>query len=348
MLMTLDIANVLKQYNIGTLESSSKAFHGFVNETNLVKTSKGQFVVRRNQRRLSEESHRYRHALIQWLNDNNFPTPPVIPTRNGDTLLTMGGRSYEVFPFIDGVDYDSVHPNQLYSVGETLAHYHDLTTDFPAPIGEQRPRYSAQDVMALSERLLERDMMGDLYDDLMWYDMRAAQIRAIITNDVYTRLPHVVVHGDVHRDNFLFRNDEVVALLDFDQAVWDARISDLADAIVGFASECSNHLMFSSWGVYKGPINEDCSTRLLAAYGTVSPLTRAEIMLLPLMIELHWMQGELGRVFSTPEGAPDYHLSVLQQGRWLSQWLANMTETLLTRWSHTETTPQKRLRASAA
>ena len=35
--------------------------------------------------------------------------------------------------------------------------------------------------------------------------------------------PHLPIHGDVHADNFRFVGDRVAALLDFDQAEWEAR-----------------------------------------------------------------------------------------------------------------------------
>lgn len=345
--MPLDIGRVLQHYELGTLENVSKAFHGFVNETVFIKTSQGRFVVRRNHRRHSEEMHRYRHALMARLCEQNFPAPHLIPTRDRETLLVLDGRSYEITPYIDAKDYDPSHPDQIRSVGEVLAHYHRAIKGFPAPPGDHAPRYSGHDVMALSERLLERDVMGDLYDMLMWYDLRAAKLRNL-TLEPYARLPHLVIHGDVHRDNLLFQNDEVVALLDYDQAAWDARIADIADLVVGFTTDCTSTSNIITWGVYKGPIAVECATELLAGYNSVFPLTEPEITMLPVIIELLWLQGELGRVFSTPEGAPDYHLNVLDQGRWLSEWMQDHAEYLVARWNNLPELSFKRMTASAA
>ncbi len=338
MLMPIDIANVLKHYDLGALESATRAIHGFVNETAFVKTSEGRFVLRRNQRRLSEETHRYRHALIAWLQGSDFPCPTFIPTRTGDTLLVLDGFTYEVMPFIDAHEYNPENPQHLLAIGTILAQYHLAIDGFDPPpmLGEQTPRYHSHDVMALSERLLERDIMGDLYEELMWYDLRAAKLRALLPDDAYERLPHLVAHGDVHRDNFLFQYNDVVALLDYDQATWDVRITDLADAIVGFTTDCTVPRMPNTWGIYKGPIDEECATRLLASYHAVAPLTPAEISSLPILVELVWLQGELGRVFSTPEGAPEYHQDVLNQGRWLSEWLEEHSEHLIERWLNIE------------
>jgi homoserine kinase type II len=351
MLLPVDVGRVLTYYDLGTLENVSKAFHGFVNETIFVTTTTGRYVMRRNHRRFSEETHRYRHALIRWLGKNGFPTSQIIPTKTGDTLLVLDGRTYEVAPFIEAHDYDPNHPSQNVSVGKTLARYHQAIRGFDPPPGDTLPRYSAHDVMALSERLLERDIMGDLYHMLMWYDLRAAQIRRILPDSRYANLPHVLIHGDVHRDNFLFQGDKVAALIDFDQATWDARISDLADLLVGFSTAQSPNSSVMAWGVYKGPIELEGATRMLAAYQMVNPLDETEIKTLPLMIELVWLQGELGRVFSTPEGAPEYHTNVLEQGKWLSEWMQKHYDEIVKRWLKlptAETNNSLRLLAPAA
>lgn len=342
MLLPLDIGKVLRFYDLGKLQSLTKAYRGYVNETVFVQTSKGMFVLRRNHRRLTEEGHRYRHALMSWLREQGFPAPELIPTRTGETLLYYEDRTYEVTRYIAGGEYDPANPHHIVSVGETLARYHRAVMQFAAPPGEPPLRYSPHNVMALSERILERDMMGELYDMLRWYDTRAAQLRTLLPEQRYNHLPHLVIHGDIHRDNFLFANDDVVGLLDYDQVAWDARIADLADAIVGFASDCCKQTNIVSWGVYSGPLNVACASTLVAAYQSILPLTSAEIAALPVVIEILWLQGELGRVLSTPEGAPDYHLNVLEQGRWLSDWMSERSEALVAAWNQGRDIPGPR------
>lgn len=332
MLTLLDIERVLTFYDLGDLYGVTQACRGAVNETAFINTSSGRFVVRRNHRRLGESAQRYRHALINWLNERDFATPPLLTTRAGDTLLELDGRFYEIMVYVTGKDYDPERPRQLASIGATLAQYHRLVQDFPAPDESSLHRYSAQNSMALIEKLLERDIMGELYEPLTWYAQRVSQLRVTLPDTVYARLPHLLIHGDIHRDNLLFEGNEVVALLDYDQTSWDVRVTDIADALVGFAttSEKAGQMM---WGVFRGPLDEARATRLVGAYNQVFPLSLAEISALPTLINLLWLQGELGRVISTPEGAPDYHQSVLDQGRLLSEWMSKHQDRLLAQWS---------------
>ncbi len=331
MITTDDLIHVLTLYDLGTFHSVTPARRGVVNETAFVETNRGRFVVRRNNRRVRMDDQRYRHRLTNWLRDQGCAAPGLIATREGETLVELDGRIYEIHEFVDGEEFDYKRPEQLHSVGGVIAHFQQAIEGFEPPSNQYEPRYSPQNVLALAEWLLQRDAMGELYEQLRWYDLRAAQLRSQVSRDLYAALPHVVIHGDVHIDNFIFKGDEVTALIDYDQATWDARIVDIADALIGFTT-ATGYEQRMVWGLFRGPLDEDRATRLLSGYLEVSSLTATEIATLPLIVELAWLQGELGRVISTAEGSPEYHQDVLQQGRWLSEWMQERNEALTARW----------------
>lgn len=330
MLTAADITQIVSYYDLGTVYSTSQATRGNMNETAFVQTNQGTWVVRRNHRRQSEAAQRYRHQFITQLYNRGVPVPPLMSTRDGDTLLIHNRRSYEIMGFIKGDEYNPNQPAQLESVGATLGLYHTVARDMPAPPDSPERRYVPQGVLALNEVMVRRDIMGDLTPMLSWYDLRAARLRKVLSDATYDALPHLVIHGDIHRDNFLFQDDQVVALLDYDQIAWDIPLADLADALVAFASV--QNAQTHNWGVFQGPLDEDRAARLIEAYTRVAPLSSHEITLLPAILEVLWLQAELGRVFATPEGEPEYHLSVLEQGQALVTWLDEHRDSLTRQW----------------
>lgn len=346
MLTTAVITQVLSHYDLGILHSATAALRGFVNETGFAQTSEGQFVVRRNNRRNSEAVLRYRHQLISYLSANDFPTAALVPARTGDTLLALGGRFYEVMQFVRGESVQTGHPEHLFSVGETLARYHMLMHRCPPPPDAPQMRYSPHCLLGMTEELLKHDDMGDLTDVVTWYDARTAYLRKMLPDEMYAHLPHVVIHGDMHRDNVLFAQDRVVALLDYDQVGWDTPLADLCDALIAFASNRKPGAV--NWGIFPGPLDEACADVLLEGYTSVLPLSSTELAVLPILLEVLWLQGELGRVLSTPEGAPDYHRSVLHQGCQLSQWLNEHREYVTAHWAQIVQRASRHCRAVAA
>jgi homoserine kinase type II len=333
MLTSSDITHVLSRYNLGPVEGIAAAGHGFVNETAIVVTKCGRFVVRRNHHRFSLPAICYRHRLIDHLCQRSFPTARLIPNAGGSTVTIIDGRIYEVQEYVHGTDFDPHRPGQIAEVGATLACYHQAVAEFPSPGNETLPRYAPTRITALTETLYERDVMGELHADLAWYDARAAALRSAMPDQVYAALPRVLIHGDMHPDNVRFAGDRVVALLDFDQVEHDARIVDLADALVGFTTRPLPSEA-TSWGVFRGPLDIAQTMTLVCSYGQIAPLLPGEVAALPVLIEVLWLRSELGRVISTPEGAPDYHASVLAQGKRLSAWMQQHASTLIDHWSN--------------
>lgn len=320
MLTQFDIEQALAHYELGALRSVRPAMHGLVNETAFVETALGRFVVRRNQRRLGQASLDLRQRLLNFLRNRGFPAPRLIAARTGATAVAVAGRFFEVFTFIEGDDFNPDRSAHLRATGAILARYHRVISAFPDPPSPQEPRYVPGGLHGLTERLMQRDMMGDLTGMLNWYDLRATELRRALPDAAYHALPRVLIHGDMHRDNILFRGDVVAALLDFDQVTIDARLVDLADALVGLALGTAPE-GWSPWGVYPGPLDPQRAQELVAGYNTRAPLSAAERSALPLLIETIWLQGNLRRVLLTGDAEPDYHIEVLEQGRWLSRWM---------------------------
>jgi homoserine kinase type II len=320
MLTQHDVERALQSYDLGTVRSARPASHGVVNETAFAETSAGRYVVRRNQRKLGRASLDLRHRLLGWLRAHGFPAPRLIPARSGETAVEIDGRLFEVFTFIDGDEFNADRPAHINGAGTVLARYHSAVEDFPDLPLDQGPRYTTSSLPGLIERTMQRDVMGDLTEPLNWYDRRAVDLRKALPEAAYMALPHVLIHGDVHRDNLIFRGDAVAALIDFDQVTIDARLVDIADALVDFAVGAAPPDWYP-WGVYAGPLDADRAQNLLRGYCQMNPLTPPERSALPIMVEVIWLQGNLRRVLMTLDAEPDYHLEVLGQGRRLSMWL---------------------------
>ncbi|NJM07613.1 homoserine kinase [Candidatus Gracilibacteria bacterium] len=317
------IERVLANYPIGQLHEFRIAARGQVNETALIKTSMGRFVLRRNQRRLGHADLERRHMLLRYLQQDGFPAPQLATSHTGTTAVILDGRIYEISSFIDGDSFDSDTTGQVAAVGALLASYHRTVRELTIIPPNDECRYGPVVLLSLLERLLQRDMMGDLQPQLAWYDRRAMELRRLLPAVQIATLPHLTIHGDIHRDNVLFAAEHAVALIDFDQISYDLRLVDLVDALIAFASY-ENPPDWNPWGVYRGPLHPDAAATLINAYTAIDPLSGAERTALPLLIESAWLQGELRRVLLTPDGAPEYHSDVLEQGQALSAALNAM------------------------
>lgn len=337
MLTKPTIEEILAWYNLGMLHQATAAYQGNVNETVFIQTDSGLFVLRHNRQHHGAQTHRYRHALMGCLNSRGFPAPRLIPTCEGSTLLNLNRQWYEVQEFVAGTDYDADCPDQVASIGNILARYHTQVRECAQPPGESEPRYSPTRILGLIERVMEADVMGDLWALLAWYDVRIAQIRAALPEREYAQLPHCIIHGDMHPNNLRFVAGDVVALLDYDQVAWDARIVDLADALISFASG-SVGATYAPRGVFAGPLDLERTTAIIGAYAAMSSLRPEEIAVLPALVELIWLQEELHWVATALERPAEDRVEVLNQGRWLAEWMRDQREQLVAHWTEVATT----------
>jgi homoserine kinase type II len=326
------IEQILTHYDLGTLHQAMTTEQGNVNETVVIQTDAGQFVLRHNRPPQRERLLRYRHTLMTCLHTHGFALPRLIPTRDGETLLQLDRGWYEIQEFIAGEDYDPDRFAQVASIGTILARYHTVVRACPAPAQESQPRYSPARILGLIERVMEADVMGDLLPSLSWYDLRISQMRKTLSETQYAQLPHCVIHGDMHQNNLRFVDDEAIALLDYDQVAWDARLVDLVDALISFASVTAG-IAHSPRGVFAGPLNLERAAALLQGYAAAAPLQPAEVAVLPTLLELVWLQEELLWVATTLERSPDEQVDVLNQGRWLSGWVRERHDELVAAWT---------------
>jgi homoserine kinase type II len=185
------------------------------------------------------------------------------------------------------------------------------------------PRYAPQGLRALTELLFERDIMGDLHDDLIWYDTRAAELTRHLSNERYHALPSLCIHGDIHADNMRFCQHQACALLDFDQIGWDTPLTDLVDGLVAFCTAPQTSALWQ-WGIFRGPLDQQHAQLFLTAYQQHHPLSAEEHAVIPSMLETLYLRGCLGRVLATAEAAPDYHQQILEQGRQLAASIATI------------------------
>ena len=169
--------------------------------------------------------------LLAHLEAHGVPTPrPLSLVEDGARFIASHvGKPAAVFPWVDGemVCQASVTPEVAAEVGEAVARVHVAGASFAgAPAGRFGPR--------------------DLADRLS--AARAADLPATlreVTNRLADRLDRTLkrspgpegaglVHGDLFRENVLFRGGHIAALLDFESASRESYAFDLMVTILAW------------------------------------------------------------------------------------------------------------------
>jgi homoserine kinase type II len=151
-------------------------------------------------------------ALARDLSRRGIPVAVPLERPGGALLAEYAGKPFAIFEWIDGeiLCQARVTEQACRRVGDALARVHQATPHVAAVGGG---RFRVADLEQRIDRV-ERDAAEEL---------RPAA-RALLPRLLHyaslrdASLPRGLIHGDLFRDNVLWRGDEIAALLDFESA----------------------------------------------------------------------------------------------------------------------------------
>ncbi|MFZ5889787.1 MAG: homoserine kinase [Myxococcota bacterium] len=183
-------------------------------------------------------------------------------TAAGERVLLHDNKAFAVFPWVDGdwLCLRSVTGDHCAAVGAALAEVHLASGDVQ-PLGPGR--FRPDDMLERLERV-EREGPARLGPAL-------AEIRAYYADYLPQRnaeLPRGICHGDLFRDNVLWRGPEISALLDFESVAWGTFAYDLMVTALAWC--------------YTDALVVPHVEAMFRGYARVRPLTAAERAALPV------------------------------------------------------------------
>jgi homoserine kinase type II len=197
---------------------------GSVNSNFAVQTKSGERFFVRLYEEQGFDSARAELVRLEKLCEHGVPTPPPRARRGGTFIGSHAGKPVAVHPWVDGdiLCFGRVTPAAAREVGRALARVHLCT---PVLGRVEAGRFGLDGLRERLERV-------DRTDTRFAADTRRIRERiAFHTAQSPSSLPSGLIHGDLFRDNVLWRTPdsgpELLALLDFESASAGAFIYDL-------------------------------------------------------------------------------------------------------------------------
>ncbi|HYO10414.1 MAG TPA: phosphotransferase [Tepidisphaeraceae bacterium] len=286
-----ELAVVLSHFDIGIIDSVVEFPRGSRKAPKLLLVSEqGKFLMKRRARGKDDPFKvAFCHAIQLYLASKQFPLPHLIGTKKeNNSMLQWRNGVYELFEYIPGQGYPQTLESTFDS-GRVLALYHKLLENFKsewkpptgsyhiAPQVEQGLRQITQ-TLPVGMRASAEQILPLLNFLLESYSAAADAVE----RQGMDAWPRQIVHADWHPGNMLFRDNHVVAVIDYDSARLLPRIIDIANGCLQF-SILGGDTDVSQWPDYP---DESRFKRFLRGYDEVMLLSQAEIATVPhLMIE---------------------------------------------------------------
>lgn len=219
-----DFANVLAQYELGTLVWSEAVPQGAVQTNFFLHTNQGKFVFRYYENR-SRKSVLFESDLIAHLTKHLYPCPSQIKNRHGSYVGMHRNKPYAIFEFIQGRHVAQPNAHHQQQLIQKAAELQKLTKDFHSDYTTHRSNYGPARCRTLARAESLRINTKDSREKYAWL------ADVLTTLNFPPSCPKTICHCDFHFTNVLFRDDQLVALLDFDDANYTFSQFDLVGLI---------------------------------------------------------------------------------------------------------------------
>jgi Ser/Thr protein kinase RdoA (MazF antagonist) len=285
-----ELAVVLSHYDIGVVDSVTEFPRGSRKAPKLLIVSEqGKFLLKRRARGKDDPFKvAFCHAIQLYLASKQFPLPHLIGTRKeNNSMLQWRNGVYELFEYIPGQAYPQTLESTFDS-GRVLALYHKLLEGFKSEWKPPAGSYHMAPAVEQGLRTITTNPTAGLANNpqiipvlsqlLQMYSEAADSVE----KQGIENWPKQIVHADWHPGNMLFRENHVVAVIDYDSARLLPRIIDIANGCLQF-SILGGDDDVGKWPEYP---DESRFKRFLRGYDEVMLLSQAEIAAIPhLMTE---------------------------------------------------------------
>ena len=282
-----ELADFLKQYDLGDLLSYKGIAEGVENSNFLLHTTKGSFILTLYEKRVAKNDLPFFLALMTHLAEHGVNCPLPVKAKDGEALRELSGRPAVIITFLEGVWPRKPNAAHCAGVGEGLARMHLAGANFAIKranalsVAGWRPLFDAASHRADEVQPGLRAFLGQELDHL--------------SSGIWpTDLPEGVIHADLFNDNVFFLGDKLSGIIDFTFACNDMLAYDVAICLNAWCFEPDH-----SFNVTK-------ARAFLNAYQRVRKLSGAEEAALPLLARgaaIRFLLTRLVDWLNVPEGA---------------------------------------------
>jgi len=236
------MAELERRYDLGSWQSWRRTDAGRSNDSYYVDVGRGRYVLRRSSEVKTPAAAEFECALLDHLVAAGYPAPPVVRSRDGACLVEVDGLVHMLMGRLDGATYDHAPSGGLPAAATGLGRYHRLVLSLGAdvtpeevstPAALRRGTWALRAVLDVAGPLLDREARRLLGAQLGELEADVRRVGAVFEEQPH--LTYLVTHGSYGRTAVLLDGGRLTGVVDFDRAVHDFLVLDLAYALKSFA-----------------------------------------------------------------------------------------------------------------
>ncbi len=212
------VEGLTRRFGIGGITAFSVMDGGRENTSYCVETSSERYVLTRFDQKSLKHATNLANLLV-YLTDQGIRTSRIVVPPNEPIVVLHNEKPAMLKRYVDGDVAANLTGNLLAQLGEEMARLHEVPAPSYVPQSFPYGRSHFPEVT--------NSNLGHAYID--WLSEKNSYLQKRIPQ----HLPMALIHGDVFLDNMIVQGDQLMAIIDFEEACHYYRSFDLGMVIVG-------------------------------------------------------------------------------------------------------------------
>jgi len=212
------VEGLTRRFGIGDITAFSVMDGGSENTNYCLETNSGKYVLTLCDQKSLKQATNLANLLV-YLTDHGIRTSRVVVPPNEPIVVLHSEKPVMLKRYVDGDITANLTGNLLVQLGEEMARLHEIPA--PAYLPQSFP-YGRSHFPEVINSNLGHAYIGWLSEKNSYLQKRIPQ-----------HLPTALIHGDVFFDNMIVQGDQLMAIIDFEEACHYYRSFDLGMVIVG-------------------------------------------------------------------------------------------------------------------
>ena len=206
------------RFGVDDITAFSVMDGGSENTNYCIETNSGKYVLTLCDQKSLEHATNLASLLV-YLTDHGIRTSRVVVPLEGPIVILHDEKPVMLKRYIDGEITANLTGNLLAQLGEEMARLHEIPVPSYLPKSFPYGRSYFPEVIDSN--------LDHAYID--WLSEKSSYLQKRIPQN----LPKALIHGDVFFDNLIVQGDQLMAIIDFEEACHYYRSFDLGMVIVG-------------------------------------------------------------------------------------------------------------------
>jgi homoserine kinase type II len=212
------VEGLAHRFGISDITAFSVMDGGMENTSYCVETSSAKYILTLWDQKSLQQATNLANLLV-YLTDRGIRTSRVIVPPSEPIVVLHDEKPVMLKRYVDGIVSADLTGNLLVQLGEEMARLHAIPA--PSYLPQSFP-YGRSYFPEVTNSNLGHPFIDWLSEKISYLQKRIPQ-----------HLPTALIHGDVFFDNVIVRDDQLMAIIDFEEACHYYRSFDLGMVIIG-------------------------------------------------------------------------------------------------------------------